>query len=132
MRLSQMFSTRNFLLLMFCQHLLACNNSQFSSGTAPQRAPKDEIKLAQIDPEDNQTTIGMTVGQSVEVADIPRAGSGELASVNSDDPSVASIDEEGNIIAVAPGKATIKIIYADGSTATIEVEVSKSEVDARL
>lgn len=130
MRLSQMFSTRNFLMLMFCQHLLACNNSQFSSGMAPLQAPKDETKLAQITPEDNQTTIGMTVGQSVDVADIPDAGSGELASFNSDDPSVASIDEEGNIIAVAPGKATIKIIYADGSTAIIEVEVSKSEVDA--
>lgn len=42
----------------------------------------------------------------------------------SGDPSIVTVDQNGKVTAVAPGKAIITVTSDDGSSATIEVTVT--------
>lgn len=61
-------------------------------------------------------------GKDIPVKTIPDKAYVQTASYTSDDPSVAMIDENGNITAVGPGYATITI-NMDGKTAECRIKV---------
>lgn len=109
------------LLIFIVIH--GCNDFQPSETNVPQRSPRDDVQVSRGDPDASVTSLGMTAGQNINIAYLPDAGAGELAKFASDDPSVASIDSNGNINAIASGQTTIHIVYVDGSTARVEVEV---------
>ena len=90
----------------------------------PKEVPVEEVAFA-------EATVTVTEGESavVSVTFTPAGATNKAVTYKSSDESVATVDAEGNVSALKPGKATITVTTEDGGkTATCEVTVEKAPV----
>ena len=74
----------------------------------------------------NQSTVSMKPGESTTLKGVlsPRSGTGTVTFTwSSSNPAVATVNANGKIIAIAPGKAIITATTANGTSAGIGVSV---------
>ena len=90
----------------------------------PKEVPVEEVAF-------EEATVTVTEGESatVSVSFTPAGATNKAVTYKSSDESVATVDAEGNVSALKPGKATITVTTEDGGkTATCEVTVEKAPV----
>lgn len=80
----------------------------------------------------NKTAAKMTVGQQVSLKSKVGPGNADVKTVTweSSDPSIATVDENGQITAVGVGKCTIKAVAHSGVSAKCKLAVSAAAVKA--
>lgn len=85
---------------------------------APMRSGVEDSLLVSI------TRVDMQPGETVAVSYELRAESAQTVAYESDNASVASVDQQGNITAVSPGKTKVRVLAQGGASAVIDVQVA--------
>lgn len=115
--------------------LVACNQSNFSGSSAskPSAKPPFFVVKEGTSAKHKSGKVTIPVGETTNIADVPGIGKGKIKKISSDDPSIASVDQNGDIQAHSPGRTTIEVTYEDGSKATIKVKVpAPGEIETPL
>lgn len=112
----QRHSLSFFILTSFT---LACSDSSFSGSSGS----KSENRRPSTASEVKESQVTLPAGETTNVKDLPEAGAGKIQKMQSLDPKIATVDEEGNIKAVAVGTTQIVVVYDNGSKLTINVTV---------
>lgn len=90
----------------------------------PKEIPVEEVAF-----EEAEVTVTEGESAKVSVSFTPAGATNKAVTYKSSDESVATVDAEGNVSALKPGKATITVTTEDGGkTATCEVTVEKAPV----
>lgn len=76
------------------------------------------------------TSVQLDPGQTATVEYALEAERAQTVAYKADNTSVATVDQRGNITAVAPGKTKIRLTAQGGATAVVDVEVSGVPVTA--
>ena len=82
----------------------------------------------------NYIVLPVGISKQLAVAFTPANASNKTVSWSSSNPSVATVDNSGNVKAISPGSTIIKATSNDGGytdTATIEVTSNKNEIDEK-
>ena len=82
----------------------------------------------------NYIVLPVGISKQLAVAFTPANASNKTVTWSSSNPSVATVDNSGNVKAISPGSAIIKATSNDGGytdTATIEVTSNKNEIDEK-
>ena len=82
----------------------------------------------------NYIVLPVGISKQLAVAFTPANASNKTVSWSSSNPSVATVDNSGNVKAISPGSAIIKATSNDGGytdTATIEVSSNRNEIAAK-
>ena len=82
----------------------------------------------------NYIVLPVGISKQLAVAFTPANASNKTVTWSSSNPSVATVDNSGNVKAISPGSTIIKATSNDGGytdTATIEVTSNKNEIDEK-
>lgn len=102
----------------------SCTETRLSGSSSKAKNQGSKTRQGNVDdPTNGETDVTIPVGGSKKVQDVPGAGTGKIAKIESKDPGIATVDPDGTIHGVKPGTTTIEVTYEDGSTATVTVTV---------
>lgn len=85
---------------------------------APMRSGEEDMLTV------STTHVELDPGAAAQVTYELEAQQAQTVSYRTDNPSVATVDQMGNITAVAPGKTKVRLTAQRGATAVVDVEVS--------
>lgn len=68
--------------------------------------------------------LSLDPGSTAVVSYTLKAETAQTVAYSSDDPSVAAVDQRGQVTAMAPGKTRVRLTAQGGATASVEVDVT--------
>ena len=84
---------------------------------APMRAGVEDALFVSAD------SVSLNPGESAEVSYSLRSETAQTVAYSSEDASIATVDQQGRITGVEPGKTKVRIKAQGGASATVDVEV---------
>lgn len=84
---------------------------------APMRAGVEDALIVSTE------SVSLNPGESAEISYLLRSETAQTVAYSSEDASIATVNQQGTVVGVEPGKTRIRIKAQGGASATVDVEV---------